>query len=146
MKEDPQWCFGGFGKNMIFPIFQFFCVTLSQKIIHNSINNKWYKKWPDAWSIQESWIGKIFCQNSTSNATLTKLRWPLFCQAQFQSASTSQVELGLPQYHCDTTHPPIQPTRPTQPHLEKYIWAISGLPRKLKFSMEALLNQTRSSS
>ena len=32
------------------------------------------------------------------------------------------------------------------PHPGKYIWATSRLPRKLKFGMEALFNQTRSMS
>ena len=36
------------------------------------------------------------------------------------------------QYQCDTP-----------PHPGKYIWATSRLPRKLKFGMEALFNQTR---
>ena len=38
-------------------------------------------------------------------------------------------------------HPPTPPTHPG-----KYIWATSRLPRKLKFGMEALFNQTRSTS
>ena len=40
-------------------------------------------------------------------------------------------------YHCQS-HPPTHPG--------KYIWATSTLPRKLRFDIEALFNQTRSIS
>ena len=39
----------------------------------------------------------------------------------------------------------VSPTHPAT-HPGKYIWATSRLPRKLKFGMEALFNQTRSTS
>ena len=62
-----------------------------------------------------------------------------FCQAQFKfSTSSVQFELRLslkPGYY----HPPT-PTR------ESRDTATSGLPRALKFGMEALFNQTRSTS
>ena len=58
-----------------------------------------------------------------------------FCQAQFQLASSVQVQLRTQISHCETP-----------PHPGKYIWAPCRLPRELKFGMEALFNQTRSTS
>ena len=52
--------------------------------------------------------------------------------------SASQVELRLALLS--------QNTHPTPPHPDKYIWASSRLPLVLKFGMEALLNQSRSTS
>ena len=52
----------------------------------------------------------------------------------------SNLNWDLHYNHCKS-HPPTQPPTPG-----KYIWASSKLPRKLKFGMEPLLNQTRSTS
>ena len=70
---------------------------------------------------------------------LRKIMAGTFRQAQFQLASSVQVQLRTAIRlinHCETTPPPP----------DKYIRATSRLPRKLKFGMEALFNQTRSAS
>ena len=51
-------------------------------------------------------------KNQTGFFLISATKYQIFCQAQLQQASTSQVELGLPLYHCDTTHPT---------HPDKYI-------------------------
>ena len=61
--------------------------------------------------------------------------WFQCCQAQFHfSPIWTETCIII------TVNSPTQP-----PHLAKYIWANSRLPRKVKFGTEALFNQTKSS-
>ena len=68
------------------------------------------------------------------------------CQAQFQLPSSVQVQLRAEIDFIIIVRPTPATNPLTPPHPGKYIWATSRLLVKLKTGMEALFNQTRSTS